>query len=100
MEALNRENFEDSLLLRCMTFDVGNFQFRFPGRSLSATQLSPHPGPSNHALHVGVDGLDNHGRHGLQSVLWHNTLILVNEPVPIDAYLNESAQHQFAGGSA
>ena len=83
-----------------MSFNVGNFHSRFPGRISLATQLSPHPGPSDHTLHAGFGELDNHGQHGLQSVLWHNTHILVKEPVTICAYLNEITRHQFEGGSA
>ena len=45
-------------LLRGMSFDFGNFQSRFLGRCSSATQLFLHPGPSDHMLHVGVDGLE------------------------------------------
>ena len=74
------------------------FQTRLKGRKSSATQQSHHPGSSDHAYHVEADRLGSDGRHGPQSVLWHHTRILLKEPVPICACLNESARRQNAGG--
>ena len=78
----DESSIEESIVLLLRRMSWSSFQTRFEGRKSSATQQSHHPGPSDHAFHVGADGLGSHGRRGLQSVLSHHTRILAMEPVP------------------